>query len=164
MAAVAAAGGLLADLSWTRLTRWRELIAQIFENRAQLANLPLVSDILISYRAAATPATAYYLAAWLLDGLDKIGAHPRIGFHSDGGEPAWRLSRIELRAPDRPDAIASIALAEGAAAEVKTGGLVSKAPLPALTDYALMREELSIPGRDPAFERALAAAAKLALS
>jgi len=39
--------------------------------------------------------------------------------------------------------------------------LVSKALLPALTDYALMREELSIPGRDPAFERALTAAAKL---
>jgi hypothetical protein len=71
---------------------------------------------------------------------------------------------VELRAPARPDAIASIALAEGHAAEVKTGGLVSKALLPALTDYALMREELAIPGRDPAFERALAAAAKLALS
>src|ERR1035438_5248504 len=46
----AAAGRLLADLSWTRLTRWRELIAQIFENRTQLAHLPLVSDILISDR------------------------------------------------------------------------------------------------------------------
>ena len=46
----------------------------------------------------------------------------------------------------------------------KLGGLVSRTLLPALTDYALMREELSIPGRDPAFERALAAAAKLALS
>jgi glucose-6-phosphate dehydrogenase assembly protein OpcA len=164
MSGVAAAGPLLADLSWTRLTRWRELIAQIFENRAQLANLPLVSDILISYRTAATPATAFYLAAWLLDGLDKIGAHPRVHFATQAGEPSGRLSLVELRAPDRPDAIASISLAEGPAAEVKTGGLVSKALLPALTDYALMREELAIPGRDPAFERALAAAAKLALS
>jgi glucose-6-phosphate dehydrogenase assembly protein OpcA len=159
----AGAGHWLADLSWTRLTRWRELIAQIFENRAQLANLPLVSEILISHRAAAPPATAYYLAAWLIEGLANIGAHPRVEFHSDGGEPAWRLSRVELRATGGADAIASIALAEGQAAEVKTGGLVSKALLPALTDYALMREELSIPGRDPSFERALAAAAKLAL-
>jgi hypothetical protein len=161
----AAAGGcLLADLSWTRLTRWRELIAQIFENRAQLANLPLVSDILISHRAAATPTTAYYLAAWLIDGFATVGAHPRVQFHSDGGEPAWRLSLVELRVPGSPGAIASIALAAGPAAEVKTGGLVSKALLPALTDYSLMREELAIPGRDPAFERALTAAAKLALS
>jgi len=71
---------------------------------------------------------------------------------------------VQLRAQGSADALASIALAEGSCAEVKTGGLVSKAPLPALTDYALMREELSIPGRDPAFERTLAAAAKLALS
>ena len=41
---------------------------------------------------------------------------------------------------------------------------MSKALLPALTDYSLMREELAIPGRDPAFERTLASAAKLALS
>jgi len=164
MSEAAAAGRLLADLSWTRLTRWRELIAQIFENRAQLANLPQVSDILISHRAAATPTTAYYLAAWLIDGLAKVGAQPRVRFHSDGGEPVWRLSRVELRAPGSADAIASIALAEGRAAEVRAGGLVSMALLPALTDYALMREELAIPGRDPAFERALAAAAKLALS
>ena len=162
LSGAAANGRLLADLSWTRLTRWRELIAQIFENRAQLANLPLVSDILISYRAAATPATALYLAAWLLDGFAKISAHPRVRFETEAGEPTGRLSMVELRAPDKTDAIASISLAEGHAAEVRTGGLVSKALLPALTDYALMREELSIPGRDPAFERALAAAANLA--
>lgn len=164
MRASAAAGRLLADLAWTRLTRWRELIAQIFENRAQLANLPLVSEILIAHRGALAPTTAHYLAAWLADGLEKIGAHPRIAFRSDGGEPEWRLSRVELRAQGSGDAIASISLAEGQAAEVRTGGLESKALLPALTDYALMREELGIPGRDPVFERALAAAAKLAVS
>jgi glucose-6-phosphate dehydrogenase assembly protein OpcA len=164
MGEMTAAGRWLADLSWTRLTRWRELIAQIFENRAQLANLPLVSDIAISHRGVATPVTAFYLAAWLMDGLAKVGAHPRVQFHADGGEPVWRFSRVELRAEGSADAIASISLAEGHAAEVRTGGLVSKALLPALTDYALMREELSIPGHDPSFEGALAAAAKLALS
>jgi glucose-6-phosphate dehydrogenase assembly protein OpcA len=164
MSKAAAGGNLLADLSWTRLTRWRELIAQIFENRAQLAKLPLVSDILISHRAAATPATAYYLAAWLIDGLAKVGSHPRVQFHSDGGEAAWRLSRVELRAAQSAEPIASIALSGGPCAEVRTGGLVNMALLPVLTDYDLMREELSIPGRDPAFEHALAAAAKLAVS
>lgn len=71
---------------------------------------------------------------------------------------------MELRAQENAEAIASIALAEGQAAEVKVGELVSRTLLPALNDYALMREELSIPGRDPAFERALAGAAKLAVS
>jgi len=164
MSGTVASGRSIADLSWTRLTRWRELIAQIFENRAQLAKLPMVSDILIAYRAASTPATAFYLAAWLIDGLEKIGAHARVEFRSDTGEQSGRLSLVQLSAEGSLDAIASIALADGPAAEVKTGGLVSKALLPALTDCTLMREELAIPGRDPSFERALAAAARLALS
>jgi glucose-6-phosphate dehydrogenase assembly protein OpcA len=164
MNAAAGAGVSLADQSWTRLTRWRELIAQIFENRAQLAHLPEVSDILIRYRAQTAPATAYYLAAWLLEGFEKIGVHPRVQYGSDSGEPAGRLSLVELRAAGSPDVIASISLGEGHAAEVRVGKLASKALLPALNDYALMREELSIPGRDPLFERALVRAAKLALS
>jgi glucose-6-phosphate dehydrogenase assembly protein OpcA len=164
MNAAVAAGRSLADLSWTRLTRWREIIAQIFENRGQLAHLPQVTDITIRYHAAVVPATALYLAAWLQDGLEKIGVHPRVHFAADAGEQSGRLSLVELRAEGSQDPIASIAYAEGHAAEVRTGGLVSRTLLPALTDYALMREELSIPGRDPVFERALAGAAKLALS
>ena len=160
--AAAAAGRMLADLAWTRLTRWREIIAQTFENRAHLCDLPKVSDIAISYRAPAAPTTAYYLAAWLLDGLARIGAHPAVDFAADAGEVTGRLSLVELRAKDKPDPIASISFVQGQAAEVRAGGLVSKALLPALTDYALMREELSIPGRDPAFDRALTAAAGLA--
>jgi hypothetical protein len=87
-----------------------------------------------------------------------------VEFRSDTGEQSGRLSLVQLSAEGSLDAIASIALADGPAAEVKTGGLVSKALLPALTDCTLMREELAIPGRDPSFERALAAAARLALS
>jgi hypothetical protein len=155
-----AAGRRLADLAWTRLTRWRELIAQIFENRAQLTNLPSVSDITIAYRTAATPTTALYLAAWLLDGFEKIGAHPRVHFAAEAGEQSGRISLLELRAEGSADAIASIILKDAAAAEVRAGKMVSKAVLAALTDYDLMREELSIPGRDPEFERALAAAGK----
>ncbi len=99
-----------------------------------------------------------------MDGFEKIGAHPRVEFRSDAGEQSGRLSRVELRAKAARTPIASITLAEGPAAEVKTGGLAFKALLPALTDYALMREELAIPGRDPVFESSLAAAAKLAVS
>src|SRR5207247_290054 len=32
LSGAAASGTLLGDLAWTRLTRWREMIAQIFEN------------------------------------------------------------------------------------------------------------------------------------
>jgi glucose-6-phosphate dehydrogenase assembly protein OpcA len=157
-----AGGRLLADLSWTRLTRWRELIAQIFENRAQLANLPGVSEVRISSCSKSPPVEAFYMAAWLMDGLQKIGAHPRPRFDSAPGVASGELNRVDLVALNGPDSIASISLVEGHAAEVRVGGLVNRAVLPRPTDYALMREELSIPGRDAVFERTLAAAAGLA--
>lgn len=164
LGAAVSAGRAVADLSWTRLTRWREVIAQIFENRVQLANLPQVSEINIRYSAPATPTTAYYLAAWLLDGLEKIGVHPGVNFAADGGDAAGRLTLVELRGGNSQDAIAAITLTEGRAADIRVGSLVSKSLLPALNDYSLMREELSIPGRDPSFERALTRALKLAVS
>jgi glucose-6-phosphate dehydrogenase assembly protein OpcA len=168
MSAALAMGRSLADLSWTRLTRWRELIAQIFENRAQLANLPGVSEVRISSCSKSPPVEAFYMAAWLMDGLEKIGAHARLRFDSAPGVASGELNRVDLIARDGPDSIASIVsiasigLVEGHAAEVRVGGLVNRAVLPRPTDYALMREELSIPGRDAVFERTLAAAAKLA--
>jgi len=156
------AGRTLGDLSWTRLTRWRELIAQIFENRAQLANLPRVSEVRISSCSKTTPVAAFYMAAWLMDGLDTVGVHPRPLFESASSEVSGELNRVDLLARDTPDPIASISLVEGHAAEVRVGTLVNRAVLPRPTDYVLMREELSIPGRDAVLEHTLAAAARLA--
>jgi len=153
----------LADFSWTRLTRWRELIAQIFENKAQLANLPRVSEIAITYSSPTPTASAYYMAAWLVDGFQKAGVAVRVNFASTPGPAGRQINRIDLRGQNG-ESIASVGLVEGQAAEIRVGELTSRAVLPPLTDYALMREELSIPGRDPVFERALAGAARLALS
>ncbi len=159
-----ASGRQLADLAWTRLTRWRELISQIFENREKLAALPGVSEIRISHNGTEVPAPAAYMAAWLLDGLHQVGAQPQIAFNSVSSDAAGGLRRVELRAPDRSEPVVAIGLVEGQAAEVRVGELISCAVLPAPTDYALMREELGIPGHDPVFERTLASAAGLTLS
>ena len=43
MASAVQRGGILADLAWTRLTRWRETLARVFENRDYLARLSEVS-------------------------------------------------------------------------------------------------------------------------
>ncbi|MCI0366595.1 MAG: glucose-6-phosphate dehydrogenase assembly protein OpcA, partial [Phycisphaerales bacterium] len=58
---------LMADLTWTRLTRWRELIAQIFENPAYAGSIPFVQKIRIVHTGTARPVSAWYMAAWLLD-------------------------------------------------------------------------------------------------
>src|SRR5207248_1358896 len=49
---LAASGIALGDLAWTRLTRWRELIAQIFENPAYAAHLPAIAAVTISHPGA----------------------------------------------------------------------------------------------------------------
>jgi glucose-6-phosphate dehydrogenase assembly protein OpcA len=164
MSGTLAAGRSLADLSWVRLTRLRELIAQIFENRLLLASLPGVSDVRISHCGAGAPVSAFYMAAWLADGLQAAGARPRVQVEAVPGDPSGEINRLDLLADGGSHSIASIALVEGHAAEVRVGELVNRAVLPRPSDYALMREELSIPGRDAVFERTLAAAAKLALS
>ena len=45
------------------------------------------------------------------------------------------------------------------AAEVRVNSLVNRTVFPEASDYVLLREELSIPGRDPIYEQALALAA-----
>jgi glucose-6-phosphate dehydrogenase assembly protein OpcA len=164
MSAALASGRALADLTWIRLTRWRELISQIFENRSQLADLPRVARIRISHCGGVAPAAAWYMAAWLIGGLQQIGSRPQFNLESAGDEASGELQSVDLLPQDGADAIVSIRLVEGHAAEVRVGGLVHRALLPRLTDCALLREEFSIAGRDPIFERTLAAAAKLAVS
>lgn len=157
-------GRLLADFSWTRLTRWRDLISQIFDNRSLLASLEQVAGVRISCCGKATPASAFYMAAWLMDGLEKNAGQPGPRFETaGGGGSAAELTRVDLVGQDNADALASISLVEGHAAEVRVGEFVNRAVLPRPNDCTLMREELAIPGHDPVFERTLARAAKLAV-
>ena len=43
----------LADLAWTRLTRWREMLAQVFENRDDVASATTFLDIRSLVQASA---------------------------------------------------------------------------------------------------------------
>jgi glucose-6-phosphate dehydrogenase assembly protein OpcA len=164
MSRAVSSGRLLGDLAWTRLTRLRELISQIFENRVQLANLPRITELRISYCGARPPASALYMAAWLMEGLQAAGARPRLRFDAAPGEASNEIPSVDLVGGGASGSIACVALVEGHAAEVHVGDLVHRAVLPRPNDYALMREELAIPGHDAVFERTLAAAAKLAVS
>jgi glucose-6-phosphate dehydrogenase assembly protein OpcA len=163
MSAALAGGRSLADLSWGRLTRWREIIAQTFENRGQMAKLPRIAEVRISHSGEMPPVTAYYMAAWLIDGFGALGIRLKAGFESIGAETPGKMKRVELLS-QAGEPVASIGLVEGRAAEVRVGALVVRAVLVRPTDCTLMREELSIPGSDPVFARTLSAAAELALS
>src|ERR1700724_1168132 len=56
-------GLLLADLAWTRLTRWRELIAQIFENPVYFSHLPSITAVTVYHADRAPSSGVWYMAA-----------------------------------------------------------------------------------------------------
>ena len=157
----AASGTLLGDLAWTRLTRWRELIAQIFENPVYSSHLPSIGAVTI-YHSEATPTVGvWYMAAWLQLCLERAGSKPRVRWERSGEAGDGGLSRVEFSTTDPAALTASVRKVEGSAAEVRVNSLANRTVFPEASDYVLLREELSIPGRDPIFENSLALAARL---
>lgn len=164
LARATASGLLLADLAWTRLTRWRELIAQIFENPVYFSHLPSITAVTIYHADPAPPSVVWYMAAWLQQCLERAGSKPRVRAEQAGGPSDSGLSRIEF-ASDGPAGLSvSVRKVEGSAAEVRVNALVNRTVFREASDYVLLREELSIPGRDATFESALRLAAELATS
>jgi glucose-6-phosphate dehydrogenase assembly protein OpcA len=159
LAALAGGDTLLGDLSWTQLTRWREMQSRIFENREYLARLPEVSTVRVAFAGAQPPVHAWYMGAWCLDALAVVGVRARPILEPDAALTG-RALRIELEGADfrmslerREDRLVT-----------RVGEASQCVSLPQPTDYMLMREELGIVRHDPVYERTLASAAKLALS
>jgi len=156
-------GQILGDLAWTRLTRWRGLVAQIFESRKYLARLPEVAEIRVGFGGTAPPAGAYYLAAWLLDCLEKVGARARVSWVTAPDAAAGQLARVELLGGQALRvSIGVTGDREHQTAMVQVDSLSNRTVFPPDNDYILLREELSIPNRDPVYDRSLAGAARLA--
>ena len=143
---------LMADLAWTRLTRWRETLSQVFENRQNLARLAGTVQVLIG-DTGAVATRALYFGAWVKDGLESLGAMvptirivrspmPFIELATDGFKV--RLEREDERLITTIDSVAHC----------------TSLPLP--TDYLLLREELGIMRRDPVFEKTLSSATRVA--
>jgi hypothetical protein len=104
------------------------------------------------------------MTAWLLDGLERAGANPKVSWQP-APEASPGLTRVELTAANGGDLRVSIAMTadrERQTAQVQVDSLSSLAVFPLDNDYLSLREELSIPGRDPVYDRSLARAALLA--
>jgi glucose-6-phosphate dehydrogenase assembly protein OpcA len=148
------AGVVWADLAWTRLTRWRETLARVFENRDTLARLSQVDRIQVRFGPSFETA-AWYLAAWAAGALASVGqvVTPIVGqqdaslrLELSGGAFRVELSRQE-------DRLVTV---------VNQQSNCTNLPRP--TDYLVLREELGIVRRDAVFERTLGSAARLAVS
>ena len=143
-----------ADLAWTRLTRWRETLARVFENRDTLAHLGEVNSVQVRFGPGYDTA-AWYLAAWAANALETAGqtVAPVVG--RQDASLRLKLSgdsfHVELSRQD--DRLVMV-----------VNGQSNCTNLPRPTDYHLMREELGIVRRDAIFEGTLASAARLAVS
>jgi len=133
------AGYIIGDLAWTRLTRLRELIAQLLDGRAHQ-----IARIEIEYDGNEAPPSVRYLQAWFRSQLPAAAVSLRRVDAS--AKPALKTVRI---GPD------TTIHAGSNCAEYEVAGMRKRAHLPECTEADLLNEELSIMTRDPIFERAL---------
>lgn len=142
----------VSDLRWTRLTRWRNLMAQFFdipETRVACAALTTL-DI-----AAGDPHAARLFAGWLAaclpaaDRLDVKTTQVPGGATIESIALAGGGSRLSLRLLPNRSCIESTL--------EHAGGIVASRVAPAADERleALLAEELRIRSRDMAFEGAL---------
>jgi glucose-6-phosphate dehydrogenase assembly protein OpcA len=132
-------GHRVADLAWTRLTGWREALAQ--ECEAGLT----VETVKITHGGKPDTSVLYF-RRWVERSLP--GA--RVTLDMQPGTPGLEAVNVT------GSRSLVIRLVDPTSLEIETGGRTSRSLLPAATDDALMREELSILGPDPSYELVLA--------
>lgn len=138
-----ARGCRVADLHWTSLTGWREVLAHLFDDEALPA--ASVTTARVEYGGAAPSTCALYFASWIAKAL-----------------PAARLSLIGeaggagLRSVTLASATCELSLTKvGRSIEVNGCGRHYRSPLPPADEESLMREELKILGPDLVYDRVL---------
>jgi len=139
------------DLRWTRLTRWRSLMAQFFDVPAVRADAGSFEALEIE---APDEQAARLFAAWLTARL-PAGAHLRVSIRPSGGGQALTLVRLSS-----PRNRLEIGVTSNGTC-VKTS--IEGGPAPAtrtvsLGDQSLAAQlegELRVRARDPRFEEAL---------
>ena len=138
--ALAAAGFILGDLEWTRITPLRELLARLLEDRVQPA-----ARIVIEHCGTGAGAAATYLRGWLRSCLPLV----MVDLVSQCTEGSGRIRKIRIDDDLNVGAQASCAVFDA-------GDEHRRANLPERPDYELLSEELRIMKHDPVFEKALA--------
>jgi glucose-6-phosphate dehydrogenase assembly protein OpcA len=147
-------GVMLGDLSWTMLTRWREMLSQVFENQQNTAQLARMSSVEVEW-GGSRYVPALYLGAWIRDSLAEAGVNSRLQLSRAANDD---FLRVRLSG----DGIAVELARHNDRMVVTLNGSSQCTNLPQPTDYLLMREELGIVRHDPVFEKTLASAAQLA--
>jgi glucose-6-phosphate dehydrogenase assembly protein OpcA len=139
-------GRQVADLAWTRLTGWREAVAHLMDVCPGGWLAAAGGEVRIEHGGGRPGTRTLYFARWIERALpganvtlipiaDGPGVHSVV-FAGCGAETSVRLG-------------------EGSSLDVRTAERSYSAVLPPDSEECLMREELSILGKDPVFDRVL---------
>jgi hypothetical protein len=152
----------VSDLRWTRLTRWRALMAHFFD-------VPEVRPAAASFtRLEISGADRFAMrlfAGWLVSSLGNPALSIELRADAAAGPSAHPVDRVRLSNGDQELLLArgsSGTCVETAAHLTGHAGATRIASLGDQSLAALVAEELRIRSRDLAFERALAAARAIA--
>jgi glucose-6-phosphate dehydrogenase assembly protein OpcA len=142
-----ARGRRVADLHWTRLTGWREILAHLFDDQA----LPSASitTARVAYGGESPSTCALYFAAWIARALPHARMSLTGAVGQDAGKPGLRSVTLSNPACE-------LSLTKtGSSIEVNGCGRHYRASLPPIDEESLMREELNILGPDLVYDRVL---------
>jgi glucose-6-phosphate dehydrogenase assembly protein OpcA len=190
LAALLDAYTAISDLSWARLTPWRELIAQFYDAPAMLPHLDEIDRVLVEYEALPGEATdrtqALLLVGWLGARLgwrtsgpaeERAGSTQFVMLRRDGGAVQIELHPVEPK-EDALDRLAALTLEctrgrfavgrhEAPNAAIARSEIEGMPPLQrvvrleSMDEAELLTEELRLLGRDRGFEGALRLATQL---
>ncbi len=144
---------IVADLEWTRLTAWRQPIAQVFDNPARTNKFANFRIIEIHHAEDKPSPLALYAAGWL---SSISGA--RVAFRQEKGFGSG-LQRIRLLSEE--ETIEFERTGPECMHLFSTSGRERTYSYSEPSLYSLLHEELSVMGGDPAFDRAFARAQEL---
>jgi glucose-6-phosphate dehydrogenase assembly protein OpcA len=163
---------LLTDLSWTRLTRWRALLAQVFENQLYRAQIRRFTEAVVYYEgtdASRLPPTCLLLAGWLASclGWSAEQARTRLRFeHRPAGNPGGKLGGFALSVQEEPAVRVLIRRCGASCAELRvemgrTEPVMNRVSLTPSDPVLLLSEELGLHAADPIFAESLECAVRL---
>jgi glucose-6-phosphate dehydrogenase assembly protein OpcA len=146
-------GHIIADLEWTRLTPWREPISHIFDNVQRTNGFSQFHTFEIAHSGKQPPTSALYAAGWLSAPYEGDVQFVSVNDFGPGIHSITLKSETETIAFERtgPDTMTLRS----------TNGRHREYIYSERTLTALLTEELSVVGPDPAFNRAFARAQEL---
>jgi len=142
-------GHLYADLTWTRLTRWRETVSGVFERMDCQAFFQNLNRAVIQYTHTPEPMAVSYLSAWM---KSVIGLDFPVDRVLAPSEVSWQISKLRFET-----ALTDVVIdrSEKGIVETHIQHFTARSVFEVQDEARLVREELSILGRDPIFARVL---------